>query len=250
MDIKEEQNNDKLSPVRPSRRGGRSTRLNSATVIQSISTHGPLEARKIPAYELLNEDALIALEVQADWILKEVGIEFRGDKIALDLFRSAGADVQGERVRFDTGHARKLCSTAPSSYKLHGRDPKHTVTLGGKNIVLMPGYGSPFVTDLNNGRRYASLKDFHNFVKMTYSTPWLHHSGGTVCEPVDIPVNKRHLDMIYAHLRLSTKPFMGGVTSPSRAQDSIDMAKLVFGHSFMQQNAVIQANINVNSPLI
>jgi len=85
---------------------------------------------------------------------------------------------------------------------------------------------------------------------MTYSTPWLHHSGGTVCEPVDIPVNKRHLDMIYAHLRLSTKPFMGGVTSPSRAQDSIDMAKLVFGHSFMQQNAVIQANINVNSPLI
>ena len=23
-------------------------------------------------------------------------------------------------------------------------------------------------------------------------TPWLHHTSGTNCEPVDIPVNKRH----------------------------------------------------------
>ena len=114
----------------------------------------------------------------------------------------------------------------------------------------MPGYGSPFVTDLDRGRRYASMDDFRNFVKLTYMTPWLHHSGGTVCEPVDIPVNKRHLDMVHAHLRYSTKPFMGGVTSPERAQDSIDMTRLVFGAAFMETNAVIQANINVNSPLV
>ena len=87
-------------------------------------------------------------------------------------------------------------------------------------------------------------------MKLTYSSPWLHHSGGTVCEPTDIPVNKRHLDMVLAHLTLSTKPFMGGVTSPSRAQDSIDMARIVFGAAFMEENAVMQGNINVNSPLI
>ena len=114
----------------------------------------------------------------------------------------------------------------------------------------MPGYGSPFVSDLENGRRYATLEDFRNLVKLTYSSPWLHHSGGTVCEPTDAPVNKRHLDMVLAHLMLSTKPFMGGVTSPERAQDSIDMARLVFGAAFMQENAVMQGNINVNSPLI
>ena len=124
------------------------------------------------------------------------------------------------------------------------------MTLGGDNVVLMPGYGSPFVTDLERGRRYSTLEDFQNFVKLAYSSPWLHHLGGTVCEPTDIPVNKRHLDMVLAHLTLSSKPFMGGVTSPSRAQDSIDMARIVFGADFMAQNAVMQGNINANSPLI
>ena len=33
-------------------------------------------------------------------------------------------------------------------------------------------------------------------MKLAYLTPYLHHSGGTVCEPVDLPVNKRHFDMV------------------------------------------------------
>lgn len=206
--------------------------------------------RKIPAYALLDGDALTRIEDQADWILKEVGIEFRGDAVALDLFHQAGASVDGPRVRFDTGHVRALCATAPAEYRLHGRDPARTVVLGGDRIVLMPGYGSPFVTDLDRGRRYATLEDFWNFVKLAFLSPWLQHSGGTVCEPVDVPVNKRHLDMVYAHLRWSTKPFMGGVTALDRALDSLEMARIVFGAEFMETHAVIQANINVNSPLV
>ena len=192
----------------------------------------------------------MAIENQADWILETIGVEFRGDTVALELFRNAGARIDGERVRFDVGHARDLCKTAPEKFQLHGRDPRNTVVLGGDNIVLMPGYGSPFVNDLDQGRRYASLQDFHNFLKLTYMSPSLHHSGGTVCEPVDIPVNKRHLDMVYAHLSLSTKPFMGGVTSPERARDSIYMARIVFGDAFMEDHAVMQGNINVNSPMV
>ena len=114
----------------------------------------------------------------------------------------------------------------------------------------MPGYGSPFVTDMERGRRYASLEDFRNFVKLTFQMPHLHHSGGTVVEPVDVPVNKRHLDMVLAHLVLSDKPFMGAVTSPSRARDSIEMARIVFGRDFVERNAVIQGNININSPFV
>ena len=95
--------------------------------------------------------------------------------------------------------------------------------------MFAPAYGSPFVRDLAGGRRYGSLADFENFVKLAWAVPWLHHSGGTVCEPVDVPVNKRHLDMVYAHLRYSDKPFMGSVTVPSRAEDSVEMARIAFG---------------------
>jgi trimethylamine--corrinoid protein Co-methyltransferase len=206
--------------------------------------------RRIPAYNLLNDGELARIEDQADWLLEHIGVEFRGDEEALSLFEAAGARIDGCRVRFAPGHARQLCSTARPEFQLHGRDTAHTVTLGGDNLVLMPGYGSPFVTDLARGRRYATLADFQNFVKLSHLSPWLHHSGGTVTEPTDIPVNKRHLDMMLAHLILSTKPFMGGVTSLERANDSIDMARLVFGAEFMAEHAVMQANINVNSPLV
>ncbi|MCG7522481.1 trimethylamine methyltransferase family protein [Ruegeria sp. Ofav3-42] len=208
------------------------------------------KGRRIPAYELLDERALARIEEQADWILETIGVEFRGDQIALDLFAEAGAKIEGNRVRFEPSQARALCETAPATFQLHGRTPDKTVTLGGDNVVLMPGYGSPFVTDLERGRRYATLNDFRNFVKLTSIAPALHHSGGTVVEPTDVPVNKRHLDMMLAHLTLSTKPFMGSVTAPERARDSLDMVRLVFGHDFLDQHAVMQANINVNSPLI
>ena len=206
--------------------------------------------RKVKPYDLVNEDVLVEIEHHADWILKEVGLEIHEDTEALHLFKKAGADVVGSRVRFDPGLVQSLCKSAPSQFVMHARDPAYSITLGGDHIVLSPAYGPPFVRDREAGRRYATIDDFRNIVKLTHASPWLNHSGGTVCEPVDLPVNKRHLDMVYAHFKHSSKPFMGSVTSPERAEDSIAMARLVFSDSFMAEHCVIQGNINTNSPLV
>jgi trimethylamine---corrinoid protein Co-methyltransferase len=206
--------------------------------------------RRIPVTELVSEEGLALVEAKADQLLAEVGIEIRSDPEALRLFREAGATVDGELVRFDPGLARTLCGTAPRVFTQHARNPAHSVQIGGDAVVMAPAYGSPFVRDLAGGRRYASLEDFQNFVKLTSATPWLHHSGGTVCEPVDVPVNKRHLDMVYAHLRYSDKAFMGSVTAPERAADSIEMARIAFGAEFVDKHCVILGNVNVNSPLV
>ena len=207
--------------------------------------------REIPPYVLLRDEGLELIELRADDLLQEIGVEFRGDEGALALWRDVGADVQGERVRFDKGMVRKIIAdTAQATFTQHARNPARSVELGGDNVVFAPAYGMPFVRDLDRGRRYGSIEDFENIVKLTFSTPWLHHSGGTVCEPVDLPANKRHLDMVYAHIRWSDKPFMGSVTTPARAEDSIDMARIVFGEEFVDQNCVIMGNINMNSPLV
>jgi trimethylamine--corrinoid protein Co-methyltransferase len=81
-------------------------------------------------------------------------------------------------------------------------------------------------------------------------TPFLHHSGGTVCEPVDLPVNKRHYEMVYAHMRYSDKPFMGSVTHPLRAQDTVEMARILFGADELETKPFILSLINANSPLV
>jgi trimethylamine--corrinoid protein Co-methyltransferase len=230
--------------------GGRDARIATRTGV-GARPHAPAFIRRqIPPYELLSEEGLALVETKADQLLAEVGIEIRDDAESLRLFKDAGATVKGITVTFDAGHARALCATAPRQFTQLARNPERSVEIGGNNVVLAPTYGSPFVRDLAGGRRYASLQDFENFVKLTYATPWLHHSGGTVCEPVDVPVNKRHLDMVYAHLRYSDKALMGSVTLPSRAADSIDMARIVFGDETVENNCVIMGNVNVNSPLV
>ncbi|MEY8883225.1 trimethylamine methyltransferase family protein [Donghicola sp. XS_ASV15] len=205
--------------------------------------------RNIPLFEVLTEEALEIIEYNAETLLEEVGVNFPENPKALERWRDAGADVQGERVRIPRGLARKLCETAPSSYTQHARNPERNVEIGGKNLVLAPVYGPPFVRDLEGGRRYATMDDFRNFVKLGYMSKWLHHSGGTVCEPTDVPVNKRHLDMLMAHMTLSDKPYMGSVTEPSRARDSVEMSEILFGKEFVQNNAVMTSLININSPM-
>lgn len=233
---------------RTSRRGGRSARMEARRA--SAVASRPYIERRTPTFELLSDEGLELIERKADQILAEIGLEIRDDPEALDLFRAAGATVDGITVRFDPGQAEALCATAPRQFTQHARNPARSVEIGGNNVVLAPTYGSPFVRDLEGGRRYGTIEDFRNFVKLAYSSPWLHHSGGTVCEPVDVPVNKRHLDMVASHLLYSDKAFMGSVTAPERAADSIEMARIVFGRDFVDQHCVILGNVNVNSPLV
>jgi trimethylamine--corrinoid protein Co-methyltransferase len=182
-------------------------------------------------------------------VLEEIGVNFVENPAALDRWRAAGADVKGERVHIPRGLARKLIATAPKTYTQYARNPARSVEIGGRNLVLAPVYGPPFVRDAEGGRRYATIEDFRNFVKLGYMSKWLHHSGGTVCEPTDVPVNKRHLDMLLAHMTLSDKPYMGSVTEPSRAADSVAMSKILFGDDFVDRNTVMTSLININSPM-
>jgi len=229
------------------RGGGGAARRAERTSVK-IETARFIE-RNIPNFDLLSSEALEIIETNAETILEEIGVNFVNNPSALALWKDAGADVQGERVHIPRGLARKLCATAPSRIKQHARNPDKTVEIGGNSLVCAPVYGPPFVRDLAGGRRYATIADFQKFVKLGYMSKWLHHSGGTVCEPTDVAVNKRHLDMLLAHMTLSDKPFMGSVTEPSRAQDSVDMCGILFGEDFVQNNTVMTSLININSPM-
>ena len=124
--------------------------------------------RKIPNFEVLNEEALEIIEANAETVLEEIGVNFVENPAALQRWRDAGADVQGERVHIPKGLARQLCSTAPSSYTQHARNPERSVDIGGKSLVVAPVSDPPFVRDLKNGRRYATIANFEKFVKLNY----------------------------------------------------------------------------------
>ena len=230
-------------------RGGREARR--AARAEAKPAIVPYVTRRVPVYDVMSVEGLELIEHNAETILEEIGIEFRGDPEALALWRDAGADVDGERVRIPRGLARRIVTdSTPAQFVQHARNPERSARIGGPHMVFAPAYGPPFIRSIDEGRRYATIEDFRNFVKLTWLSPGLHHSGGTLCEPVDLPVNKRHLDMVYSHLRYSDKPFMGSVTAPERAEDTVSMAKIVFGDAFVDANAVITSLINANSPLV
>jgi trimethylamine--corrinoid protein Co-methyltransferase len=238
-----------MSETRARRSGGRAAR--QAARMHAHVERVPFLTRTLAPVEVLSEEGLATIEANAERILQEVGIEFHDAPDALEFFAGAGADVDGERVRFPAELCRSLVqATAPTQFTQVARNRANDVVFGGQGTIFAPAYGSPFVRDLDGGRRYGTIEDFRNFVKLTYASPWLHHSGGTVCEPVDVPVNKRHFDMVYAHLRYSDKPFMGSVTRPERAQDTVEMARIVFGREFVDENTVVFSLINANSPLV
>ena len=191
------------APSVPSGRRGREARRTARAQRGALSI--PYITRSIPLTEVLGEEGLAIIEHNADTILEEIGIEFRDDEEALQLWREAGADVKGTRVHFPRGLPRSLIQkTAPREYVSMPATPSATSRSAATPRSSRPVYGPPFVRDLDEGRRYGTIEDFRNFVKLAYMSPAIHHSGGTVCEPVDLPVNKRHLEMVYAHMRSPT----------------------------------------------
>ncbi len=230
---------------RRSRGGAREARLNREELAAPAYI-----ARKIPFYAMLDEEGLVRLEEQADWLIQEIGLEFREDPVALEIWRAAGAEVKETRVRAPRGLIRQLCRTAPESFIQVARNPARSVKIGQEGQVFAPVYGPPFVRDLEGGRRYGTLADFERLVRLTHMLPSLHHSGFVTCEPCDVPVSKRHLDMLFIHMTATDKPHLGAITEKSRAQDSVAMARILHGPEVFERHCTIMGNVNTNSPLL
>jgi len=201
----------------------------------------------------MDQDQLEKLEAQVDWMIENIGVAFRDDPVALDIWRKAGVEPTGEHgdlIKADAQLIRDLVAKAPSEFVQHARNPERSVTIGGNHQVFAPIYGAPFVRDLEKGRRYAEFSDYEALLKLVYMHPNLHHGSFVICEPTDIPVSKRHLDMVFAQMTLSDKPFLGAITEMSRAQDTVDMIDILFGAERLDRDVCIMANVNTNSPLL
>ena len=228
----------------------RSRSERSRNALSPSCVTSPFIARQLPFFDPLDEEQIIKLEAQVNWIIEDVGIAFRDDPEAIDLWTSAGAKVDGDIVRAGADWIRAICAKAPREFTQIARNPGRSVKIGGNNQVFAPIYGAPFVRDLKEGRRYGDMESFTTLVQLTQMLPALHHSGLVIVEPCDVPVSKRHLDMVYAHMRYADKPHLGAITEMSRAQDSVDMAEILHGKEVMDNNCVIMGNVNTNSPLL
>ena len=206
---------------------------------------------ELPRYEILDEFSMQELDRGWRRIVSELGVDFgtsEAHEPTVALLEAAGQRVEGQLVKFDPDWILEQVAKAPREFELQARNPEQNIHVGGKHMAFGAVYGCPFVRR-GLERREAMYEDFENLVKLAQSFPELDTPGGTICEPGDKALDSRHLDMVYALLTLSDKPFMGSVTSGPNAEDTIAMAEMVFGRESLEQTPAIISLINVNSPL-
>ncbi len=205
--------------------------------------------RRIPPLDLLTEDELQRVHDASMDILEEVGIEFRDD-VALQHWRRAGATVEGHLVRIDRELLMELIALAPAEFPVTGRGPDTAFTMGGDWTVFSPMQGAPFVRDLEGVRRWSTAADLDNLAKLTHSLGAHQLGSGFVCEPMDVAVHHRHLNVNYAHLVYTDLPHFGLTTSREKAEDSVEMARIVYGDDLMRDSVVVFGHCSGNSPLV
>jgi trimethylamine--corrinoid protein Co-methyltransferase len=200
-------------------------------------------------FEILTKTQLAKVHETSLRILEQIGVDF-GYSPALEVLKKGGAKVDGQRVFFTRGLVEAQIKKPPTEFTLHARNPEHNVVIGGRNTVFAPGYGAPFVTDLENGRRKATLKDFENFVKLTNASANQDLLSGTVVEPTDVPAEIRHARMLYASVKYSDKCFMGSTMGARAARECLQMASILFGsRAELASHPVIFGIVGALTPL-
>jgi trimethylamine---corrinoid protein Co-methyltransferase len=181
-------------------------------------------------------------------ILADTGIEVQSDYIVNAVVKAGAVfDKASGRVKFSKKMIDENLKLVPAEFTLHARNPKQSVHIGGKTMMISPGYGSAFVADRNGKRREATLQDFEKFAYLAQVSDMIDVNGGILVEPNDVPTQIRPLEMTRALVRNSDKPFMGSVDGKNGAKETLEIAKIIFGD--LKKKPCILSLININSPL-
>ena len=200
----------------------------------------------VPTYDLLTEEQVQLVHDKSMQILEEGGIAFMYEP-ALEIFRQHGVKVVDDIVYLDREMVMETLKTAPSTFTWASRNPERDVQMGGKNACFAPVVGPPFVVDSVRGRRPGTHQDLENFLKMTQMTPYLNCGGAEICVSSDIPIEYRHLELMYTHLTMGDKPVMGVYHTGLTAVDTINLTKIAVGQETLQK-FYLHCVVNVSSP--
>ncbi len=202
--------------------------------------------------EILSNDQLETIHLASLKILAEVGFEVLGDR-AVDLFAAAGAEIDRgtRRVRLDPGLVEETIRTAPSTFRVHARNPARSIDIGGRSLAFTSVGGPAFVTDLDRGRRPGNAADFLDYVRVIGSLDIVHMEGGGPLEPTDLPVPTRHLEMyrVLATTLDKTWQCLGSGRTP--VDDALEIMAVARGvdRDTLVREPSLMTIINSNSPL-
>lgn len=182
-------------------------------------------------------------------ILKDTGVEFANDQ-ALALFKKHGARTEGQRVFISKNMVDEALSSLKRTYRFSSRNKAQEVNIG-EDFCVQPSGGAIYIQDRDRGRRYATLEDYGNLMKLAQSSNLINLVGAHPINPSDIPNQYKHLYMCYEILKNTDKPVLGWAMSERQTREFLDMIQIAMGDNPGENSGKQYANLSVNpqSPL-
>ena len=197
-----------------------------------------------------SQDRLEAIHDTALRVIETLGIKVLNDE-ARDYYKQAGASVdeESQMVKIDRALVTAALESAPSEFVIHGRTATADVSMGGDNVAFVCVGGAPHISDLDHGKRPATLEDTRNIIKLCEHFDVIHLQSPNV-ESQDIPVHLRHYRVTESQLSLSQKPFFIYSRGSAQVEDAFAMARIAYGLSEeeFQAKPWCYTVINTNSP--
>ena len=206
--------------------------------------------RAFPPTAIISADEVEAIHHASLRVLSEIGMDFMLPE-ARELWKKAGAKIEGERVRFDPAMIEEIMRTCPSAFTIHARNPENNADIGGNNMTFGTVGSPPNCTDMEGGRRSGNRADFQKFLKLGQYFNCIGFSAGYPVEPIDVHASIRHLVALRDMATLMDKPLTAYSLGRERIRDGIEIARLARGisHEQFEREPSLSTIINTNSPL-
>jgi trimethylamine--corrinoid protein Co-methyltransferase len=182
-------------------------------------------ARLIPALKTGDLNLIHTATLQ---VLRKEGVVFRNPE-AIALFKKHGFTINGSRVLMDETQVTSALKTVPDQFSLTARNPDKSLQIGTRSTCFVPGCGAPWISDTTGVRRKGTLADYDRFCQLVQTSDVIDANGFLLVDISDRPVGSAHLHMLYSHLHLCGKPFMGFPGTRRATRDTLAMARLVWG---------------------
>ena len=233
-----------------SRRGGRGR--TRAVGERGASTQESSKVRRLPPAEFLIEQQINLVHDYSMRVLEETGIEFMLPE-ALDILEQNGCrvDRSSGRAYMPRAVVEDWIAKAPSSFDLQGMTHESRIMIGGDKISFGSVASAPNTFHSQRGRETGSQQGFRELLKISHALPSCTFMSGYPVEPIDLPVNTRHLDCYKDMLTLTDKPFRAYAIGKTRIRDALEMIRIAHrvDDAEMAVTPRLITNMNVNSPL-
>ena len=183
-------------------------------------------------------------------ILENTGVIFNYEP-ALELLKSKGAKIEGEKAFIPRALVEECLKTCPEQFTLSAVNPDRDALFGKTDdFLVLPNLGPVFIQELDGKRRPGEMQDYINVTRLSQASNLVDVVGSCPIDAAQVDPDTKFLQMIHMAGRHADKPIMCCTGAPQVMDREMELVALIHGGPGAMENKVITGtSLSPLSPL-